>query len=174
MTCIRSLRACKTARPPSWPNWVSASKQHSASLWRFQNIIEHAGTVGWVAVQSYHWRQRLGRRVVVIAVADAGIGFRGSLEPTQASRAGDRWGDAAALEAAVFQGVSRFGDPGRGQGIAGMRRYVGRWDGKLSLRSGAARLSLVPSWDDDVPIAADIPPFPGSQLLIIIPAKEPK
>jgi len=137
-----------------------------------QNIIEHAGTVGWVAVQSYHWRQRLGRRVVVIAVADAGIGFRGSLEPTQATRVGARWGDAAALEAAVFQGVSRFGDPGRGQGIAGMRRYIGRWDGKLSLRSGAARLSIVPPWDDDVPIASDIPHFPGSQLLIIIPAKE--
>jgi len=41
-----------------------------------QNIVEHAGTSGWVAVQAYHWRKRLGRRVVVIAVADAGIGFR--------------------------------------------------------------------------------------------------
>ena len=55
-----------------------------------------------------------------------------------------------------------------------MRRYVGRWDGKLSLRSGAARLSIVPPWDDDVPIASDIPHFPGSQLLIILPAKESK
>src|SRR5437763_12172279 len=48
-----------------------------------QNIVEHAGTGGWVAVQAYHWRRKLARRVVVIAVADAGVGFRHSLEPTQ-------------------------------------------------------------------------------------------
>ena len=41
-----------------------------------QNIVEHAGTSGWVAVQAYTWRRRLGRRVVVIAVSDSGIGFR--------------------------------------------------------------------------------------------------
>src|SRR5207302_1157153 len=45
-----------------------------------QNIVEHAGTGGWVAVQAYHWRRKLARRVVVIAVADAGVGFRHSLE----------------------------------------------------------------------------------------------
>jgi anti-sigma regulatory factor (Ser/Thr protein kinase) len=134
-----------------------------------QNIVEHAGTGGWVAVQAYNWRRRLGRRVVVIGVADAGVGFRQSLETTQAQRFGDRWGDAAALEAAVFQGISRFRDPGRGQGLAGMRRYVNRWEGKLSLRSGTARLAIVPPWDDDVPIADGVPDFPGSQLLIIIP-----
>ena len=36
-----------------------------------QNIVEHAGTGGWVAVQAYHWRRKLAKRVVVIAVADA-------------------------------------------------------------------------------------------------------
>ena len=35
-----------------------------------QNIVEHAGTSGWVAVQAYTFRRRLGRRVVVIAVSD--------------------------------------------------------------------------------------------------------
>ncbi len=135
-----------------------------------QNIVEHAETGGWVAVQAYNWRRRLGRRVVVIAVADAGVGFRQSLDESQAQRFGDRWNDAAALEAAVFQGISRFRDPGRGQGIAGMRRYVNRWDGKLALRSGTARLSIVPSWDEDPPLAEGLPFFPGSQVLIIIPA----
>lgn len=136
-----------------------------------QNIVEHAGTGGWVAVQTYHWRRRLGRRVAVIAVADAGVGFRASLEATQARLVGDRWGDAAALEAAIFQGVSRFRDPGRGQGLGGIRRYVGRWNGKLSLRSGTARLSIVPDWDEDPPMAEGLPPFPGSQLQLIIPAR---
>ena len=56
-----------------------------------QNIVEHAGTGGWVAVQAYNWRRKLARRVVVIAVADAGVGFRHSLESTQAKRFGERW-----------------------------------------------------------------------------------
>jgi len=134
-----------------------------------QNIVEHAGTGGWVAVQSYHWRRRLARRVVVIAVADAGVGFRASLEPTQGKRFGDRWGDAAALEAALIQGVSRFRDPGRGQGLKGIRNYVSRWEGKLAIRSGTARIAIVPPWDDDVPLADSLSPFPGSQVLLIVP-----
>lgn len=136
-----------------------------------QNIVEHAGTGGWVAVQSYSWRRRLARRVVVIAVADAGIGFRHSLEPTQARRFGDRWGDAAALEAALIQGTSRFRDPGRGQGLAGIRRYLARWEGKIAIRSGTARIAIVPPWDDDVPLRDGLPAFPGAQVLLIIPAQ---
>ena len=62
-----------------------------------QNVIEHAGTGGWVAVQAYKWQQRLGRNVVVIAVCDAGMGFRKSLESSQGPRPTDRWGDAMAL-----------------------------------------------------------------------------
>ena len=134
-----------------------------------QNIVEHAGTGGWVAVQAYNWRRKLARRVVVIAVADAGVGFRHSLEPTQGRRFGERWGDAAALEAALIQGVSRFRDPGRGQGLAGIRRYLARWEGKVSIRSGAARIAIVPRWDDDVPLKDGLPAFPGSQVLLIIP-----
>jgi len=134
-----------------------------------QNIVEHAGTGGWVAVQAYNWRRKLARRVVVIAVADAGVGFRHSLESTQSKRFGARWGDAAALEAALIQGVSRFRDPGRGQGLAGIRRYLSRWDGKIAIRSGTACIAIVPPWDDDVPLKEGLPPFPGAQVLIIIP-----
>jgi anti-sigma regulatory factor (Ser/Thr protein kinase) len=137
-----------------------------------QNIVEHAGTGGWVVVQSYHWRRRLARRVVVIAVADAGVGFRHSLEPTEAKRFGDRWGDAAAVEAALIQGVSRFRDPGRGQGLKGIRNYLARWDGKISIRSGTARIAIVPRWDDDVALKDGLPPFPGSQVLIIVPEQD--
>jgi hypothetical protein len=134
-----------------------------------QNIIEHAGQGGWVAVQSYRWTKRLGRRVVVIAVCDAGLGFRKSLESTPGHLPSARWDDAAALEEAVIRGVSRFRDRGRGQGLAGARNYVGRWNGKLSVRSGTARISIVPSWDDDVPLAEKLAPFQGSQVQVIIP-----
>ena len=136
-----------------------------------QNIVEHAGRGGWVAVQIYRWQKRLGRRVVVIAVCDAGVGFRQSLETAQGRPRSDRWDDAMALEEAVIRGVSRFRDPGRGQGLAGVRRYVGRWDGKLSVRSGTARISIVPSWDDDVPLEEGLAPFPGAQMQITIPER---
>jgi anti-sigma regulatory factor (Ser/Thr protein kinase) len=136
-----------------------------------QNIVEHAQTTGWVAVQTYRYRQRLGRRVVVIAVCDAGIGFRRSLESAQGRKLSDRWDDAMALEDAVIRGVSRFRDPGRGQGLAGVRRYVGKWDGKLSVRSGTARISIVPTWDEDVPLREELPDFPGAQVQITIPER---
>ena len=139
-----------------------------------QNIVEHAGTSGWVAVQAYTFRRRLGRRVVVIAVSDSGIGFRRSLESTHAKRFGDRWGDGAALEAALIQGVSRFRDPGRGQGLAFIKRFLDQWKGKISIRSGTARLAIVPPWDEDVPLTDHLPFFPGAQVQIIIPAQDPE
>ena len=137
-----------------------------------QNIIEHAGRGGWVAVQTYNWTKRLGRRVVVIAVCDAGIGFRQSLQSSPGHLDSDRWDDAMALEEAVIRGASRFRERGRGQGLAGTRKYVGRWNGKLSVRSGTARIAIVPQWDDDVPLKDGLPAFPGAQVLIIIPEQE--
>jgi len=136
-----------------------------------QNVVEHAGRGGWVMVQTYRWTKRLGRRVVVIAVADAGVGFRQSLESAPGKEHSDRWDDAAALEDAVIRGASRFRDPGRGQGLAGVRRYLGRWEGKLAVRSGTARIAIVPNWDDDVPLAEHLPPFPGAQVQVTIPER---
>ncbi len=136
-----------------------------------QNIIEHAGQGGWVMVQMYNWRQRLGRRVVCIAVCDAGVGFRKSLESASHRALPDRWDDAAALESAVMRGVSRFRDPGRGQGLAGARKYIGRWDGKLSVRSGTARIAIVPDWDSDAPLLEQLPYFPGAQIEVTIPER---
>src|SRR3989441_12709335 len=82
-----------------------------------QDIVDHAGTGGWVAVQAYNWRRKLARRVVVIAVADAGGGFRHSLQPTQAERVGERWGGAAALEAAPIPGREPVPGPGPRAGV---------------------------------------------------------
>lgn len=140
-----------------------------------QNIVEHAGAPGWVGVQTYKWQRRLGRRVVNIAVCDGGVGFRRSLESVQQARADGRWDDAMALEDAVVRGVSRFRlkDAGRGQGLAGIRRYVGKWDGKLTVRSGTARIGLIPSWDDDSPLVEKLAPFPGAQMQITIPEPAP-
>jgi anti-sigma regulatory factor (Ser/Thr protein kinase) len=137
-----------------------------------QNIVEHAGRGGWVMVQVYTYRKRLGGRLaVVIAVCDAGVGFRRSLESSPRRPLTDRWDDGFALETAVINGVSRYAEAGRGQGLKGIRGYVHRWDGKLSVRSGTARIALVPPWDDDVPRRDNLAPFPGAQLQITIPEK---
>ncbi|HEX3927345.1 MAG TPA: hypothetical protein VHW65_05060, partial [Gemmatimonadales bacterium] len=109
----------------------------------------------------------------VIAVSDAGIGFRRSLEATQGKRSGERWNDGLAIETALIHGVSRFRDPGRGQGLAGIKRYLARWQGKISIRSGTARVAIVPAWDTELPRMEGLPWFPGSQVTIIIPGKEP-
>jgi hypothetical protein len=137
-----------------------------------QNIIEHAQAPGWVAAQTYSKTPRLNRRVVKIAVFDLGIGFRGSLASTHATRYGARWGDASALEAAFIHGLTRFHDPGRGQGIQQIRRQVGRWRGKFSIRSGSARIADVPPWEDGPPLEEHLPAFPGAQIAIVLPARE--
>jgi len=136
-----------------------------------QNIVEHAGRGGWVAVQNYNYRKRMGRHVVQIAVCDAGVGIRQSLESGNRRPLTDRWDDGQALETAVIQGTSRFPDPGRGQGFKGIRGYLRKWQGKLMVRSGTARVAEVPEWDDDVARRDRLAPMPGTQLLIIIPEK---
>ena len=137
------------------------------------NIIEHAGGGGWVMVQRYDWsKRRVGRDVVQIAVCDAGMGFRRSLESSRARALRDRWDDAIALETGAMQGVSRFGDPGRGQGLKGIRGYANKVDGKLTIRSGTARIApVIPPWDDDLPMRTGLAPFPGTQMHIIIPRR---
>jgi len=137
-----------------------------------QNIVEHAEARGWVAAQSYNWKKRLGRQVVVIAVGDVGRGFRGSLSSEHAPRFGDRWSDATALEAAFMHGLTRFPDSGRGQGIQQIRKQVRRWDGSISIRSGTARIADVPEWDDAPPIRTGMEAAPGAHISIVLPARE--
>jgi len=136
-----------------------------------QNIVDHAGADGWVAVQRYSRTRRLNRPVVRIGVVDLGIGFKESLASTHAARFGDRWNDATALEAAFIHGLTRFHDPGRGQGIQQIRRRVAKWNAKFSIRSGTARIADIPDWDDAPPLEEGLPYFPGSQIFIELPKR---
>lgn len=137
-----------------------------------QNIIEHAEAGGYVATQTYSYKKRLGgRKVVLIAVMDLGIGFKASLTSAHATRFADRWSDATALESAFMHGMSRFHDPGRGQGLQQIRRNVNRWGGRFSIRSGTARIADVPDWDEGSPMDRNLPYLPGAQICITIPAR---
>ncbi|MFQ5890113.1 MAG: hypothetical protein ACE5JR_08670 [Gemmatimonadota bacterium] len=136
-----------------------------------QNILEHAEATGWVCAQTYYWKRRLGREVVVLAVMDVGIGFKGSLGTEHARRLGEAWTAAKALEAAFLQGESRFRDPGRGQGLQAIRKQVARWNGAIRIRSGNAMIAGVPAWDDCPAMQSRLPEFPGAQVLIVMPER---
>ena len=142
-----------------------------------QNILEHSENTGLVGIQKYHF-QKLDKNVVKIAVMDLGIGFKKSLETRFPIK-----NDTDALEKALLHGVSRYTDKGRGHGLAAVRRFVNQWHGKLSIRSGTAKLSLIPSrnlgtnrprwvvptWAREKEREKNLTHFPGAQINIILP-----
>ena len=128
-----------------------------------QNIIEHSENKGFVGIQKYHYSS-LGKNIVKIAVMDVGIGFRKSLSGRFKLR-----GDLDAIDKALLHGASRYEDEGRGHGLAGVRKFVNQWNGKLSIRSGTARLSIIPPWARGREQERGLIAFPGSQINIMLP-----
>jgi anti-sigma regulatory factor (Ser/Thr protein kinase) len=128
-----------------------------------QNIIEHSENKGFVGIQKYRF-QKLGKNIVKIAVMDAGIGFRRSLAGRFKLRS-----DLEAIEKALLHGASRHKDEGRGHGLAAVRRFVAQWQGRLSIRSGTARLAILPKWARGREREMNLANFPGSQINIILP-----
>jgi anti-sigma regulatory factor (Ser/Thr protein kinase) len=128
-----------------------------------QNIIEHSENKGYVGIQKYRY-QSLGKNIVKIAVMDVGIGFRKSLANRFKLRS-----DFEAIDKALLHGASRYEDEGRGHGLAGVRKFVNEWQGKLSIRSGTARLSIIPQWARGRDQERNLTFFPGSQINIMLP-----
>ena len=128
-----------------------------------QNIIEHSENKGFVGIQKYHF-QNINKNVVKIAVMDLGIGFRESL--SQRFSLDD---DFQAIEKALLHGASRHADEGRGHGLAAVKRFVSQWNGKISIRSGTAKLSIIPDWSWGKEKEINLAPFPGSQISIMLP-----
>ena len=128
-----------------------------------QNIIEHSETKGFVGIQKYHF-QSMNKNVVKIAVMDIGIGFRMSLSGRFSLKS-----DLEAIEKALIHGASRYAEKGRGHGLASVRRFVNQWNGKLSIRSGTAKLSIIPQWAWGKEKEFNLAYFPGSQVNILLP-----
>ncbi len=128
-----------------------------------QNIIEHSENKGFVGIQKYRY-QSMGKNIVKIAVMDVGIGFRKSLANRFQLKS-----DFEAIDKALLHGASRYEDEGRGHGLAGVRKFVTQWQGKLSIRSGTARLSIIPSWARGRDQERNLTFFPGSQINIMLP-----
>ncbi len=128
-----------------------------------QNIVEHSENKGFVGIQKYRF-QSLGKNIVKIAVMDAGIGFRKSLSSRFKLKS-----DFDAIEKALLHGASRHQDEGRGHGLAAVRRFVEQWQGRISIRSGTARLALIPAWSRGKAEERGLIYFPGSQINIMLP-----
>ncbi len=128
-----------------------------------QNIIEHSENTGFVGIQKYRF-QGMNKNIVKIAVMDVGVGFRKSLSHRFKLK-----GDLDAIDHALLHGASRYEDKGRGHGLAAVRRFVKEWQGKLSIRSGTARLSIIPSWARGMEQERNLISFPGSQINIMLP-----
>ncbi len=128
----------------------------------FQNIPQHSNATGVVsdphglaAMQDY-------ADSIFLAVVDKGVGLHGSLalRPEFASLS-----DRSALDAIVFEGMSRFADPGRGGELRRIARLVRNWDGMLAIRSGEAAL-IADAERGDI---YDAPVFAGVQIAIRLP-----
>lgn len=128
-----------------------------------QNIIEHSENRGFVGIQKYHF-QRMGKNVVQIAVMDLGVGFKKSLSGRFSLR-----NDLDAIEKALIHSASRYEEIGRGHGLASVRRFVNQWNGKMSIRSGSAKLSIIPKWAWGKEKEENLAYFPGAQINILLP-----
>ncbi len=134
-----------------------------------QNILEHSQNTGLAGIQKYFDEKRLNKNMVKIAVMDLGIGFKGSLSSRLSSRYGGQWSDIAALEEALLHRASRYQEAGRGHGLAAVKEFVQRWQGNFSIRSGTARLSLLPDWEHGRKCETGLSEFPGVQISIVLP-----
>ncbi len=130
----------------------------------FQNIPHHSNATGEVADPHGIAAMQDSEDSIFLAIADKGVGLRGSLglRPEYEGIT-----DAGALDAILSDGISRFADAGRGGELQRIVGVVRSWDGAFALRSGSAFLYFDERGGDIV----DVPAFPGVQLAIRIPLR---
>lgn len=119
------------------------------------NVKDHSQDQGLAAAHLY--RDRQGRRYVSIGVADLGVGIRQSLSQRHAEA--QQWTHAQAVTQALEGLSSRAG--GGGLGLSSVRALVRRYQGRLSVRSGDAKLQLSA---DKQPQALHVAFFAGAQV----------
>ncbi|MFZ2487934.1 MAG: ATP-binding protein [Anaerolineae bacterium] len=119
------------------------------------NVVDHSQVDGLAVAQLA--RDRQGKRYVALAVVDAGIGIRASLARRYPEAAQWRYGDA--IQRALGGLSSR--ETGGGVGLRSITAVVRRYGGRLTIRSGAARVHFSA---DHQPRTLDAAWFPGTQV----------
>jgi len=123
----------------------------------FQNIPQHSNATGEVADPHGLAAMQDYADSIFLAVADAGIGLRSSLSTREEFA---DLSDTSALNRIVYDGMSRFADPGHGGELRRIARLLRKWDGLLIIRSGKALLYM----DSERGDVYDAPDFPGVQI----------
>jgi len=132
-----------------------------------QNIPDHSGDLGLVAIQRYHYGSQ-GMNRVCIAAMDCGVGIRASLEGRYGRQAAP-WDDAAAIALALEPNTSRFNDPGRGNGLTQVCSLAMSWGGRMSIRSGRGKVVLKAGHPPRT--LRGLPFFPGTQVSLELPQR---
>jgi hypothetical protein len=133
------------------------------------NICDHSGGDGVVMAQRH--TSKIGIPFVVIGVADAGIGIRKSLcrsHPEMASCTHEH-----AIRSALQKGISGRAEEDRGLGLPHILHIVHNYNGRLQIRSGDTRLSLVDPLTDQL-TAYPSAPFLGTQLCLSLAGRIPR
>lgn len=127
-----------------------------------QNIPQHSRDHGYVAVQSY--RTKNGKEIH-IALADLGVGLRGSLSQGHAIV---DWPEESVVRYALQQGISASKEVGRGQGLAQVIKSLQRFQGAFYLRSGNGLFSQILEREEFLPCSF----FPGVQVSLILKMRD--
>ena len=129
----------------------------------FQNIPQHANATGDAPdVLGLAAMEELSQQQLMLAVADDGVGLRGSLSTRET------YSDvthAQALNEILFKGISRHEDPGRGGELRRIARLIKTWDGTLVIRSGDGVLYM----DSEHGDVYETPFLAGVQIAVSLP-----
>jgi len=129
----------------------------------FQNIPQHANATGDAPdVLGLAAMEELPQQHLMLAVADDGVGLRGSLSTRETYSTVTH---AQALNEILFKGISRHEDPGRGGELRRIARLVKTWDGTLVIRSGDAVLYM----DSEHGDVYETPFLAGVQIAVSLP-----
>ena len=123
----------------------------------FQNIPQHSNATGEIADSHGLAAMQDYADSIFLSVADMGIGLRKSLATRKEF---SKLTDASALNKIVFEGMSRFSDPGHGGELRRIASLAHKWGGLLVIRSGEALLYM----DVERGELYDAPYFPGVQI----------
>ncbi|MCM8824015.1 MAG: ATP-binding protein [Candidatus Omnitrophica bacterium] len=128
-----------------------------------QNIIEHSNSCGFISVGRICQRRK---DILKICIADEGIGIGVSLRE-KLSKVYNEYLDGIAIYKAMFEGISRYDDIGRGNGIIKTKGIVEEHKGKICIRSGIAKLwGDIPSWAIEGFLRKKLSYLPGTQVNI--------
>lgn len=145
-------------------------KELSALEWSVNeitdNVLNHAQSTigGLVQVSTF---QRMRKRVEYI-VADAGVGVPATLRATHPSLTSD----AAALEQAIREGVTRDKDVGQGNGLFGSYQVCSHSNGFFQIESGYGKLMFTER--DGLRITSERVPYEGTLVAAQIDFSVPR